>query len=127
MLALASRHKFKNGNKRTALITAVLFLRFCGLFLWNTNNVVEVYTPIWEDLMVYITISMSKKEISEDDLISKIKEKIDSHLTISYNNMDNPKNHEIDYKLMTEKISEWKQEIENDPSLMECLRRLADK
>lgn len=41
--------------------------------------------------------------------------------------MNKPEHNKINYKLMTEKLDEWVEEIENDKTLMECLRRLADK
>lgn len=41
--------------------------------------------------------------------------------------MKNKKNNEIDYELMTAKISEWKNDIENHKPLMVALKKLADE
>lgn len=83
LYSFATRHKFHNGNKRTALVTCVLFLQFCGLFLRYTNSDEITYMKHWEPIIKDI-ISQKHANKKEDDIINYINATIDKNVTISY-------------------------------------------
>lgn len=83
LYSFATRHKFHNGNKRTALVTCVLFLQFCGLFLRHTNTDEPTYMQHWEPIIINI-ISQKHNNKKENDIINYINATIDKNLTISY-------------------------------------------
>jgi prophage maintenance system killer protein len=85
MFSFACRHKFRNGNKRTALVLGVLFLKFCGLFFLYTNMSEEKYMSFWEDMMIDIVESFTIKKYSEEIVLKAINSKLDNLISISYN------------------------------------------
>lgn len=85
LFAFATRHKFNNGNKRTALVTVVNFLQFCGIFLFSTNVTIINYMKNWEIFMVKIVDYYSIKKISEKEILEDIIKVIDNSVSISYN------------------------------------------
>ena len=84
LFSFACRHKFKNGNKRTALVSCVLFLKFCGLFLRNTNYDETEYMGYWEPFMESIVEDYSNSTLTEEETLEYIKSVIDNNVTISY-------------------------------------------
>ncbi|WHQ36712.1 Fic family protein [Spiroplasma sp. SV19] len=84
LFAFACRHKFKNGNKRTALIVGVLFLKFCGLFFMHTNVTEKDYMEYWEELMVSIVETFTIEKEKENKLLKRISKTIDKFITLSY-------------------------------------------
>lgn len=83
LYSFATRHKFHNGNKRTALVTCVLFLQFCGLFLRYTNTDETTYMKHWEPIIKDIIIQKHDNK-QENDIINDITTTIDNNITISY-------------------------------------------
>lgn len=83
LYSFAIRHKFYNGNKRTALVACVLFLQSCGLFLRYTNTKENIYMKRWEP-MVKNVVKQKHANKKENDIIKYIKRNIDKNVTISY-------------------------------------------
>ncbi|WP_338965577.1 MULTISPECIES: type II toxin-antitoxin system death-on-curing family toxin [unclassified Spiroplasma] len=84
LFAFACRHKFKNGNKRTALVSCVLFLKFCVLFFRNTNYDETGYMGYWEPFMERIVETCSNNTFTEEESLECIKIVIDRNVTISH-------------------------------------------
>ncbi|WP_390408751.1 type II toxin-antitoxin system death-on-curing family toxin [Lacticaseibacillus jixiensis] len=63
---IATTQMFHNGNKRTALLSAIYFLLYCG-FTWKDVDGNELYE---------ITVRVAKGEISQNDLEILVRRKI---------------------------------------------------
>ncbi|WP_031542771.1 type II toxin-antitoxin system death-on-curing family toxin [Mesoplasma photuris] len=77
LYAIACRHKFRDGNKRTALLSAILILKMSGFSL-KTEQLKLVEQ--WDDFMVRIV--EEHVEIPENIHINQIKEKLKEELLI---------------------------------------------
>ncbi|WFG97036.1 Fic family protein [Spiroplasma citri] len=78
------KQKFNNGNKRTALISCILFLKSCGLFFRYTNAVEKEYMNLWEPRMKEIVKIYESRKYLDEIIIEKIEKIIEENVTIPY-------------------------------------------
>ncbi|PPE05257.1 type II toxin-antitoxin system death-on-curing family toxin [Williamsoniiplasma lucivorax] len=77
MYDLATKHKFADGNKRTALITTLFFLKACGLYLLKQNP------NDWDEFTAGIVVDHSSG-VDGETLKERIRNALKNGITISF-------------------------------------------
>ncbi|ATZ16726.1 death-on-curing family protein [Entomoplasma freundtii] len=80
LYSFLTRHKFHNGNKRTALLTAIIFLEVCGFFIKIDPR--KGYLKDWEHYVIKIV--EDTKNLSEEEQISEIVKWFEKQILLSF-------------------------------------------
>lgn len=118
LLDIALKHKFSDGNKRTALITTLFFLQLCGLYVIKPSD------PEFWDNYIPKMICDHVDGLTEEQQKEDIKNTILANLSISHN-------WEIDKTFTNESmlisLNNYEKTISEDTVMMDALKRLIHK
>ncbi|AGJ90466.1 Hypothetical protein MPUT9231_0060 [Mycoplasma putrefaciens Mput9231] len=126
---LSTKNKFTDGNKRTALLTLLYFLKMSGFWIKEPESA-DYWDKLIEDVVEEFNQTKDTEKIKEK-LRSKILDNLivvdQKYEDITDGMQTDPNSEVITAEYVKNNMRLWQQEIKENEAIMNSLKRLASK